>query len=43
MELELNRGMNINVSDAVKNATSTVSTAFNNAFQKGIENLKAIS
>jgi len=39
MELELNRGINLEVSDAVKNATSTVSEAFQNAFHKGVNNL----
>lgn len=39
MELELNRGINLNVSDAIKNATTTVSEAFNNALDKGINKL----
>ena len=39
MELELNRGINLNVSDAVKNATATVNQAFNSALDKGVEKL----
>lgn len=39
MELELNRGLNLNVSDAVKNAATTVSDAFNGALDKGMNKL----
>ena len=39
MELELNKGIDLNVSDAVKNAGLTVSNAFNNALDKGVDNL----
>lgn len=39
MELELNKGINLNVSDAIKNASSTVNQAFNNAIDKGVEKL----
>lgn len=39
MELELNRGVNLNVSDAIKNATTTVNEAFNSALDKGINKL----
>lgn len=39
MELELNRGLDLNVSDAVKNAGITISNAFNNALDKGIDKL----
>ena len=39
MELELNRGLDLNISDAVKNAGTTISNAFNNALEKGVNQL----
>lgn len=39
MELTLNRGLELPVSDAVKNATTTVTEAFDNAVAKGVEGL----
>lgn len=39
MELSLNRGIDLNMSDAVKNATTTVNQAFNNALDKGMDKL----
>lgn len=39
MELELNRSNILDIGDSLKNATSTVNEAFNNALDKGLNNL----
>lgn len=39
MELELSKGLDLDVSDTVKNATTTVNEAFNNTVEKCVDNL----